>query len=105
MDTPPPRHRRDARPPLSRAKRHEHGQVQLIEWRQAPQGNWGKSSTSEGGSRMPGLRGTSEPRGRVERPQPLPPATHMVVEVAKRLGTCLLYTSPSPRDGLLSRMP
>ena len=21
------------------------------------------------------------------------------------LGTCLLYTSPSPRDGLLSRMP
>ena len=22
-----------------------------------------------------------------------------------RLGTCLLYTSPSPRDGLLSRMP
>ena len=23
----------------------------------------------------------------------------------KRLYTCLLYTSPSPRDGLLSRMP
>ena len=23
----------------------------------------------------------------------------------KRKGTCLLYTSPSPRDGLLSRMP
>ena len=23
----------------------------------------------------------------------------------KRVGTCLLYTSPSPRDGLLSRMP
>ena len=23
----------------------------------------------------------------------------------KRSGTCLLYTSPSPRDGLLSRMP
>ena len=22
-----------------------------------------------------------------------------------RVGTCLLYTSPSPRDGLLSRMP
>ena len=21
------------------------------------------------------------------------------------IGTCLLYTSPSPRDGLLSRMP
>ena len=24
---------------------------------------------------------------------------------AGRTGTCLLYTSPSPRDGLLSRMP
>ena len=26
-------------------------------------------------------------------------------QVAERNGTCLLYTSPSPRDGLLSRMP
>ena len=26
-------------------------------------------------------------------------------ELAKLLETCLLYTSPSPRDGLLSRMP
>ena len=25
--------------------------------------------------------------------------------VAERAGGCLLYTSPSPRDGLLSRMP
>ena len=25
--------------------------------------------------------------------------------VGKRLESCLLYTSPSPRDGLLSRMP
>ena len=25
--------------------------------------------------------------------------------LANRSGTCLLYTSPSPRDGLLSRMP
>ena len=25
--------------------------------------------------------------------------------IEKLLGTCLLYTSPSPRDGLLSRMP
>ena len=28
-----------------------------------------------------------------------------VREAAERLGYCLLYTSPSPRDGLLSRMP
>ena len=25
--------------------------------------------------------------------------------LAEKAGTCLLYTSPSPRDGLLSRMP
>ena len=25
--------------------------------------------------------------------------------VAKKGGSCLLYTSPTPRDGLLSRMP
>ena len=25
--------------------------------------------------------------------------------VKKQIGVCLLYTSPSPRDGLLSRMP
>ena len=27
------------------------------------------------------------------------------VGIVSRSGTCLLYTSPSPRDGLLSRMP
>ena len=27
------------------------------------------------------------------------------VKVIARAGACLLYTSPSPRDGLLSRMP
>ena len=26
-------------------------------------------------------------------------------ELQTMMGTCLLYTSPSPRDGLLSRMP
>ena len=28
-----------------------------------------------------------------------------VYQFAYGTGTCLLYTSPSPRDGLLSRMP
>ena len=28
-----------------------------------------------------------------------------ILEHNKKLYTCLLYTSPSPRDGLLSRMP
>ena len=28
-----------------------------------------------------------------------------LVEIVHETGTCLLYTSPSPRDGLLSRMP
>ena len=27
------------------------------------------------------------------------------ISIARALATCLLYTSPSPRDGLLSRMP
>ena len=27
------------------------------------------------------------------------------IHILPILGTCLLYTSPSPRDGLLSRMP
>ena len=27
------------------------------------------------------------------------------VLMGEHIGTCLLYTSPSPRDGLLSRMP
>ena len=32
--------------------------------------------------------------------------THILnLKGVKRGGTCLLYTSPSPRDGLLSRMP
>ena len=31
--------------------------------------------------------------------------SHLRVGEIARLGICLLYTSPSPRDGLLSRMP
>ena len=30
---------------------------------------------------------------------------HMAVEAAKHVQTCLLYTSPSPRDRTRSRMP
>ena len=32
-------------------------------------------------------------------------AVIMAAVVGAGLGACLLYTSPSPRDGLLSRMP
>ena len=31
--------------------------------------------------------------------------SHQYVEVYAAVPACLLYTSPSPRDGLLSRMP
>ena len=31
--------------------------------------------------------------------------TAATVTTKLKVGTCLLYTSPSPRDGLLSRMP
>ena len=33
------------------------------------------------------------------------PPSHEVVKGYEAPTTCLLYTSPSPRDGLLSRMP
>ena len=32
-------------------------------------------------------------------------ATHMTNNDSEEVCDCLLYTSPSPRDGLLSRMP
>src|SRR5664279_2995459 len=32
-------------------------------------------------------------------------SSHLMIESMKRAYACLLYTSPSPRDGLLSRMP
>ena len=32
-------------------------------------------------------------------------ARTVAVDVVVRIPNCLLYTSPSPRDGLLSRMP
>ena len=32
-------------------------------------------------------------------------ANALAARVIEELGFCLLYTSPSPRDGLLSRMP
>ena len=31
--------------------------------------------------------------------------TTIAMEIYNRFKSCLLYTSPSPRDGLLSRMP
>ena len=35
----------------------------------------------------------------------LVPAIKLQIAFFEQLGPCLLYTSPSPRDGLLSRMP
>jgi len=32
-------------------------------------------------------------------------SVHVLIEEGERCSFCLLYTSPSPRDGLLSRMP
>ena len=36
---------------------------------------------------------------------PLLHFSHIFVDNRVQICTCLLYTSPSPRDGLLSRMP
>ena len=45
------------------------------------------------------LRVQQEERRRVEK------TARRIMEVFVRQKACLLYTSPSPRDGLLSRMP
>ena len=42
---------------------------------------------------------------REERQEQLARFHAELVEATAELDTCLLYTSPSPRDGLLSRMP
>ena len=56
---------------------------------------------------MAGITSTKKIKG---QPHLLAYITPDEVEKLKALGgqetmTCLLYTSPSPRDGLLSRMP
>ena len=38
-------------------------------------------------------------------PKEIIKASHQVELYDEELNCCLLYTSPSPRDGLLSRMP
>ena len=42
---------------------------------------------------------------RLSMDYPLMPLTSMTSKICAKLFNCLLYTSPSPRDGLLSRMP
>ena len=43
----------------------------------------------------------------IVKPEKVVPATVEIVDIAGLVkgASCLLYTSPSPRDGLLSRMP
>ena len=51
---------------------------------------------------------TLGPKGRnvvLDKAFGAPNVTKDGVSVAKEIELCLLYTSPSPRDGLLSRMP
>ena len=42
---------------------------------------------------------------RKEVPVHVPPQVMIALRLLSPEGVCLLYTSPSPRDGLLSRMP
>ena len=54
-------------------------------------------------SKTPGI-----PDEEFERTESVPITKEEVraIQISKgRLSVCLLYTSPSPRDGLLSRMP
>ena len=64
-------------------------------------------STAYFSSRRPGTRGLDIMTWTL--PESLRPRASVVVrgtlEVSEELGDCLLYTSPSPRDATLSRMP
>ena len=51
------------------------------------------------------LLGTRIEQGFYRPGDRLPSVRALSVEHGVSLSTCLLYTSPSPRDGLLSRMP
>ena len=59
-------------------------------------------------NRFPSTRGVAKPSKKLaprrSKVAPQPPTRHDA-SVCHRAGSCLLYTSPSPRDGLLSRMP
>ena len=57
-------------------------------------------ATTGGGGHSIGILERSDPNGRVLGIDADPTALELA---EKRI--CLLYTSPSPRDGLLSRMP
>src|SRR5680860_1809073 len=49
--------------------------------------------------------GLSVARARLASETSRPARTNALTSAAAAADTCLLYTSPSPRDGLLSRMP
>src|SRR5680860_1790689 len=77
---------------------------QLTELLKAPSGNIDLSAFDSGAT--PGFDGD-----RHDAPDLMEDLGERLAEEQERLyaggrsGTCLLYTSPSPRDGLLSRMP
>ena len=54
------------------------------------------------GARFPRATDENVPLGRVVSADDTVPGPH---NLDMEFGNCLLYTSPSPRDGLLSRMP
>ena len=78
---------------------------------------WGDSKTTrrpgrENRSNQPGSnsgRGTGDADNSDDAPSKDEPTHARLTEFANAVGSngmrCLLYTSPSPRDGLLSRMP
>ena len=54
----------------------------------------------------PGNDGVAEVGPGQVGPDQVGPGQHGALQISSgQVGPCLLYTSPSPRDGLLSRMP
>src|SRR5680860_42548 len=91
--------------PSPRAEQRETG-LMRSEW--LPGGTEGNQPSPRAEQRETGLMRSEWLPGGTEGNQPTPRAEQ--VEMAtnplhERSQDCLLYTSPSPRDGLLSRMP
>ena len=70
----------------------------------------GKDGADEGGWLLIGLDEKMARRQGIPQQMPIPKAefeglADKGLNIDKARKCCLLYTSPSPRDGLLSRMP
>ena len=70
-----------------------------------PMNSWWKGSELEYGLKDSGSKLAFVDHARFEEIEPFIKSLDLNIIIIKPEKSCLLYTSPSPRDGLLSRMP